>query len=253
MAQKTVTYRDLSQDQDPIAFLFGEERLTVPKSRMVGDPQLIARYYERLLEMVPVRTLLAKNDDCQAGLQSLPSMLRVDYPEWLRREVSRETIERALPEKTPYQLLYLELFWFEYPYRFKELPRRKKKNEYGFMDEVVAPFSSEALLAGKNQRVYLAQAEWVPAEEVFVNDRAPTPEEVCVYHLSSLNMRQIGWDDSDLLGRIESGQWANFSAVNNRIQLAAYGSARALRERARRLEYYREELERIDRRVHHGR
>lgn len=89
-----VTHRDLPKDIDPVGFLFGDVKLTVPESYFT--PEMTVRLYARALEEVPVRWLHSQSDNVPHGLKSLPSLLRyMPGPygtKWLIREADTEVI-----------------------------------------------------------------------------------------------------------------------------------------------------------------
>lgn len=239
----SVTYRDLPPGIDPLDFLFGSARITVPESYFTSERK--AQLYERALEAVDVQSLHNKSRENPHGLESLPSMLRYEPDlngygkKWLRLEATKEVVESALPGGTPYQLQYLPLFPFQIP-DWKDAPRKTERESWGGVTRVLGPINSEALLFGKNRKTYYAHACWKPAEDYFANGEAPSLTQLddgpYVFHLSRLKMQVVEWDDIHLIGKIAGGQWADMHSFLARLQLALQGTAMILETRYRNLE-----------------
>lgn len=233
----TDTYRDLPKDIDPVAFLFGDEKITVPRSYFT--PEMTARFYERALRTVDVKSLHNKSDRVPYGLESLPSLLRYEPghygTKWLRREAAKEVIEPTLPSKTPYQLQYLALFGFSFPKR-EDIPLVPSEDER-FKDhlKVMGEVESAALLYGKNEQLYLVTARWKPELGYFGGGKEPRflEEGPYVFHLSHLVAEVVDWQDQRILERIEDGQWSDIAAFKANLQIILGCTADVLEGRAR--------------------
>lgn len=230
----SVTYRDLSKDIDPIAFLFGDDKLTVPQSYFT--PEITARFYERTLQMVDVQALHNKSDGNPHGLESLPSLLRYEPghygTKWLKLEASKEVIEPALPSRTPYQLQYLTLFSGSLP-KWKELELIEKEASWGGKMKVIGDISTVMLLFGKNRQLYIVTARWKPAEEYFGDCEEPRLLEggPYVFNLCHLAVEPVEWSDSRVIEKIANGQWSDTHAFRAGLQLALNGTASILEAR----------------------
>ncbi|MCA9357967.1 hypothetical protein KC902_01765 [Candidatus Kaiserbacteria bacterium] len=231
------TYRNLPKDIDPVAHLFGDDKLTVPQSYFT--PEVTVRFYERCLQEVNVKSLQNKSDRVQQGLESLPSLLRYEPghygTKWLRREATKEVIEPALPSKTPYQLQYLVLFGFDFP-KWEDIPLVPSEDErFGNHFKVIGEVESVALLYGKNQQLYFVTARWKPELGYFGGGKEPRILEdgPYVFHLSQLTVEKVNWQDPRILERIESGQWSDVLAFKCNLYLVLEATAEVLEGRAR--------------------
>jgi hypothetical protein len=230
-----VTYRDLPKDFDPIAFLFGDDEITVPQSYFT--PELTVRFYERVLQMVDVQALHSRSEDNPYGLQSLPSMLRYEPghhgTKWLQLVAAREVIEPALPKHTPYQLQYLTVFSGRIP-TWKELELIEKDNPWGGKTTVIGDISSEVLLLGKNRRLYLVNPRWTPAKEYFGGGEEPRHLEdgPHIFNLSHLTVEPIEWGDSRVTERIADGRWSDMHSFRARLEGVLGETADILESRA---------------------
>ena len=236
----SATYRDVPDDIDPIAFLFGDIKLTVPESSLTFEEA--ARLYDRALQAVDVKALHGKSDDNPDGLESLQSLLRYEPgpygKKWLRLEATKEVIQSALPDRTPYQLLYLVLFGFKTP-SWNELPTVEKKESWG-TTHVVDEFSLDALLFGKNGELYFVTATWRP-EQCYYHQKTSQSHDIhhkegtCIFHLDRLVIEPVNWSDVRVLDKIKSGEWSDISVFLARLQLALNGTATILESRMRRM------------------
>lgn len=232
-----VTYRDLPRDIDPVDFLFGDEKLTVPQNSLT--PKQIIRFYQRALQDVEVKSLYGKNDHVPYGLESLPSLLRYEpgYSgiRWFSRKATKEMIEPALPELTPYQLQYLVLFGFGLP-KWENIPLVPSDHKhFGGSIKVMGEIESTALLYGKNEQLYFVTARWKPEEGYFGGGEEPRFLEhgPFIFHLSRLAVEMVSWLDPRIIERVESGQWADAFAFTGNLRMVLQYSAEVLEGRAR--------------------
>ena len=250
----SVTYRDLPKDIDPIDFLFGDEKITVPQSYFT--PELTARFYERALQMVDIQVLHNRSENNPHGLESLPSMLRYEPghygTKWLRLEATKEVIEPALPSNTPYQLQYLTVFPGKIP-TWKELGLVEKEASWGGKMKVIGDISSEVLLFGKNRQLYLVHPRWKPAEEYFgaVEEPRYLEEGPYVFNLDHLVVEPIEWSDNRVMERIADGRWSGTHAFRAGLQLALSGTADILEVRAKNMRRVADHLEKMS--IYYGR
>ncbi|MEX0917831.1 MAG: hypothetical protein WDZ93_01620 [Candidatus Paceibacterota bacterium] len=250
----SVTYRDLPKDIDPIAFLFGDDKLTVPESYFT--PEMIVRFYERALQMVDMQALHNKSVENPQGLESLPSLLRYEPghygTKWLKLEASKETIEPALPSKTPYQLQYLTLFSGRLP-KWKELELIEKEAAWGGKMKVIGDIGTIMLLFGKNRQLYIVTARWKPAEEYFGGGEEPRflEEGPYIFNLDHLLVEPVEWSDSRVVEKIADGQWSDTHAFRAGLQLALSGTAYILEARVNHMRRVADRLERMS--IYYGR
>jgi len=230
-----VTHRDLPEEIDIVAFLFGEVKFTVPESRFT--PELKARFFERALESFDVRLLQSKSDRVPHGLESLQSLLRrkpdQHGKQWLKLEASKQMIEQALPDNTPYQLQYLVLFSFDIP-EWHNLPTRVSQHSRA-ASWIVNEFTSVALLFGKNGRLYFVTATWRPKEDYFhsVSNKKPNYKtDPYVFDLSRLTVEHVEWSDDCVMKRIREGEWSEVDVFCTNLHLALSCSADVLERRA---------------------
>ncbi len=243
----TVTYRDLPHDIEPLDFLFRDVRLTVPESRFT--PELTVEFYRRMIEQIDMNALHAKSERNPWGLQSLPSMLRYE-PEhygqqWLRLEADTKVIEAALPERTPYQLLYLPLFPFRVP-KWENIPVKEKQGKYK-NENHLGEIGSRGLFVGKNGKLYYVSARYEPAEQYYAITREPRASEEgpYVFNLYRLYVGQWSWDDPQLLSSIMVQKWTNLHEASTRVQCALNGTAEILESRAGKMRGTAELLEQM--------
>jgi len=236
---KEVTYLDLPKNIDPVDFLLGNIKLTVPESYFTTEKTV--KFYERALQSIDIKSLHSKSTSVYCGLESLPSILRHEPnhhgTEWYRRVATTETIRQSLPNKTPYKLQYLVLFDLDFP-KLKDIPLVPPKDDrFKHSIEVMGEFDSVALLYGKNEQLYFVTAHWKPAEEYHRGDKEPLSygEDYYIFHLSNLKMEITSWKDERILKRIEDGHWANVISFKARLCLALQSSAEFLEGRARSL------------------
>lgn len=233
----SVTYRDLPKEIDPIAFLFDDEKITVPESYFT--PELIARFYERSLRTLDVKSLHNKSDQVPYGLVSLPSLLRYEPvrfgPKWLKLEASKEIIENALPSKTPYQLQYLNLFGFPLP-KWEDVPlvTWRGKRPFNGRHRVFGNIYAVALLFGKNEQLYFVTARWTPIEKYFGGGKEPRylEEGPYVFRLTYLSIEATDWSDGRVLKRIRDGQWSDIAAFRANLYSVLSCTADVLETRA---------------------
>ena len=253
-AVMSVTYRDLPKDIDPIAFLFDDDKLTVPESYFT--PDMTARFYERALQMVDMQALHNKSAENPQGLESLPSLLRYEPghygTKWLKLEASKEAIEPALPSKTPYQLQYLTLFSARLP-KWKELELIEKETTWGGKMKVIGDISTVMLLFGKNRQLYIVTARWKPVEEYFGGGEEPRflEEGPYVFNLDHLAVEPVEWSDSRVIEKIADGQWSDTHAFRAGLQLALSGTAYILEARVNHMRCVADRLERMA--IYYGR
>jgi hypothetical protein len=230
---KSVTYRKLPEEIDPVDFLFQREKLVVDESSL--DPESILRIYDRTVETIETGLLHAKSAENPCGLESLPGMLSISpesHPDqWLSLFAPREMIERSLPLKTSYQGLFLPLFPFHIP-KYEELPPVSWGKQ-----EVVGGFQQEALLVGKNNKqLYYVEAEWAPAKQYFHQKFGWRKDDGRgVFELSHLIVDQVSWDDQRIVERVTDGRWSDLGIFMGRIQLALNGTATIMEARAKQL------------------
>lgn len=232
------TYRDLPEGIDPIAHLFGDEKLTVPESYFT--PELTVRFYQRCLEEIDVTWLYSKNDKISYGLESLSSLLRFEpkshngYRNWLRLEAAKGLIGSALPERTPYQLQYLALFDFAFP-DWKDIPLVTNEEwRMGAPSQVMGEVETTALLYGKNKQLYLVTARWEPEESYYGGGKEPSySTDPRIFHLSALTVEVVEWYDKRILKRIENGVWSDVKKFKGRLHMVIQDSADVLEGRAR--------------------
>lgn len=256
----TVTYRDLYEDINPIDFLFGDEKLTVPQSRFT--PELTVGFFERTMQMVDMKALHAMSDDNPNGLVSLPALLRYEAnrnygKQWLRLEATKEMIVGSgLPDGTPYQLLYFPIYSFPTP-GWKDIPTVEMEGDdrWRFGRHVLGNVSADALLFGKNESLYFATAEWEPIQEYFARDEVPryldADQEPYTFSLCQLSIERVKWKDKRILARIADGTWGDTSSFRAGVQLLLGGTAEILESRARSMRFVADKLEAMS--IYYGR
>lgn len=248
------TYRDLPKNIDPVSFLFGDDQITVPQSYFT--PTMTARFYERALQWVDMKAVLAKSDACPHGLVSLPSMLRYEPgysgSKWLKLEAAKEVIEPALPSRTPYQLQYLPLFPRKLP-TWKELELIEIEEEYGYKDRVIGDISTVILLFGKNRQLYFVTARWKPTQGYYGGGEEPRylEEGPYVFNLDQLEVEPVHWTDRRVIEQIASGEWNCIHAFLAGLQLAMNDTARVLDARAKHMRSVAAKFDQMS--IYHGR
>lgn len=142
-----------------------------------------------------------------------------------------------MPKNTPYELQYLALFEFVFP-KWADLPQKVKQSETFGPRNIMAQVTTEALLYGKNERLYFVTACWVPGDEYFAGGDEPKSigeDGPYVFRLSQLTVEVASWQDPRILERIQNGQWANIDQFRGNLFRALTGTADVLESRARML------------------
>ena len=246
----TVTYRDLPNEIDPINYLFGDDRFTIPKDRL--DPETKVHLLEKVTLMLNIGSLPAKNKHNPYGLVSLPRLLRHDiegrYGTWLRLEAEMDVISDALPRKTPYQLLYLPIFSFPTP-RWTDIPRVTAKASWG-PTNALGDITAVSLLYGRNDMLYLVRARWRPKKRylVFKCDSEPRidlEEGPYVFNLSHLAVEHVQWDDAMIQEKIANGDWDHIASFLVEVVLILSQTAHNLSNRAEAMDRLADRLEKI--------
>jgi len=246
------SYCNIPKGIDPIDFLFGDKKFTVPESSLT--PEMVARYYQRLTGLLDISSLHASSEKYGNGLESLAMMLhqQADVSEhgWPLCANNKDLVSEALPAKTPYQLLYFPIFRFKMPI-LREIPVVKSK-DYEHMD-VLGSFSSEALLFGKNKQLYFGQAAWAPASNYIAGGETLRPRRhgPYIFNLSQFQIEQIEWDDERLIQRIADGSWNKTLEVRYRAQGVLSGTAEILERRAKRMRRNSDKFEQMS--IYYGR
>jgi hypothetical protein len=241
----TVEYRDIQGGEavDPIAFLFKTEKPYVAESALT--PELVLRYYQALVEKIPVRELVSKGEHQPFGLESLQSLVRhepdpnhLHLGDWRALENDPVLLERSVRDTVSSVMQYLPIQEFRFP-EWKDTPRRPHP-EYRFY-ELLEPLSADALLLSRRNKLYFVEATWAPKTESSWHKEKP--RHTVTFVLSALAMSEVTWQDARIIERIKDGRWGDCRAVAASFSLVLKATVDACNNKARWLKRVAKDVE----------